>query len=375
MKILVPSDSNSLLKVVASSEDEFYDFREPVYNMTGSSDVDVDMERPRLTTDDLQKIERLSRLDEALKKAPLETQVLLNDILKGRSTLASQLERVGSIPPRFASTPEETGPMMKKDASFDKVQCRVYLPLLVTEEAVYMKIYQSIPEPQRQRIRGYWIKCGRNNSFDHKEMLEECNKKYFDKIGAEKADKKLRTMRQGKSQFFRHFLQEWELQLEFSGGCDWPDSFKIRQLKQSLSKLSEKTDVLELPNDDYQEWIDKIAEVAANMESRENFGRKGESRLTQYVNRSGIQLNDFQLTSNPTVAASKSSALNVDSDGDVVMGGMKIDLQSIASLIACLNFSDKGKTKITPKPGPKTPAPWRTEKELAYFRENRLCSR
>ncbi|POS82392.1 hypothetical protein EPUL_005901 [Erysiphe pulchra] len=338
MKILVPSDSDSysLLKVDTSSEDEFYDFREP-----------IDYRR-------LKKLERLSRLDESLKKAPLETLVLLNDILEGCSTLASQSERVGSIPPRVASTSEETGLMMKKDASFDKwdgeayswtphfhflkVQCPVYLPLFVTEEA-----------PQRQRIRGYWIKCGRNNSFDHKEMLEECNKKYFDKIGAEKAKKKLRTVRQGESQFFRHFLQEWELQLEFSGGCDWPDSFKIRQLKQSLSdKLYEKTDVLELPNDDYQEWIDKIAKVAAKMESRGSFVRKGESRLTQYVNRSGIQSNDFQLTSNPTVAALKSSALNIDSDGDVVMGGMKIDLQSIASLIASLNFSDKGNTKIAP---------------------------
>ncbi|POS82355.1 hypothetical protein EPUL_004572, partial [Erysiphe pulchra] len=315
MKILVPSDSDSysLLKVDASSEDEFYDFREPVYIMTGSSDVDVDMERPRLTTEDLQKIERL---DEALKKAPLETQVLLNDILEGRSTLASQSERVGSIPPRFASTSEEREPMMKKNASFDKWD--------VTEEAVCMKIYQSIPEPQRQRIRGYWIKCGRNNSFDHKEMLEECNKKYFDKIEAEKADKKLRTMRQGESQFFSPFFTRVGITTRVF--CD---------------KFSEKTDVLELTNDDYQEWIDKIAKVAANMDS----------------------------------PASKSSALNVDSDGDVVMGGMKIDLQSIASLIACLNFSDKGKTKITPKPGPKTPAPWRTEKELAYFRENRLCSR
>lgn len=62
--------------------------------MTGSSDVDVNMERPRLTTEDLQKIERLSRHEEALKKAPLVTHALLNDLFEGHITLSSQSERV-----------------------------------------------------------------------------------------------------------------------------------------------------------------------------------------------------------------------------------------------------------------------------------------
>lgn len=58
MKILVPSDSVSYsLQVDASSEDEFYHICEPVHNMTGSYDVDVDM-----TTEDIKKIERLNRL-------------------------------------------------------------------------------------------------------------------------------------------------------------------------------------------------------------------------------------------------------------------------------------------------------------------------
>ncbi|KAI1000131.1 hypothetical protein K3495_g8064 [Podosphaera aphanis] len=73
---------------------------------------------------------------------------------------------------------------------FLKVQCRVYMPLLVTEEAVCMRIYESITEPQRQRIRGDWIKCGRENVYDHEKLLDECNKRFFDKIGAEKSREK-----------------------------------------------------------------------------------------------------------------------------------------------------------------------------------------
>ncbi|KAI1005392.1 hypothetical protein K3495_g2830 [Podosphaera aphanis] len=113
---------------------------------------------------------------------------------------------------------------MKRDPTFDKwdgkpsswtphfhflkVQCRVYGPSLGSEEALCMKIYGSIPEPQRQKIRGYWIRCGDKEKFDSKDFLMEWNKEYFDKIGAQKAKKKLLSMRQEESQIFREFLQE-----------------------------------------------------------------------------------------------------------------------------------------------------------------------
>ncbi|POS84941.1 hypothetical protein EPUL_005598 [Erysiphe pulchra] len=67
---------------------------------------------------------------------------------------------------------------------FLKFQSCVYLPLLITDKAICIKIYQSIPKPQRQRIRGYRIECERTNALNHKEMLEECNQRFFDKAGA-----------------------------------------------------------------------------------------------------------------------------------------------------------------------------------------------
>lgn len=51
---------------------------------------------------------------------------------------------------------------------FLKAQCEVYEPLLVSQKAVCMKIYESIPEPKQQRIRGYWIKCGDTGRYDWK---------------------------------------------------------------------------------------------------------------------------------------------------------------------------------------------------------------
>ncbi|KAI0991830.1 hypothetical protein K3495_g16357, partial [Podosphaera aphanis] len=252
----------------------------------------------------------------------------------------------------------------------------VYMPLLVTEEAVCMKIYESIPEPQRQRIRGYWIQCGRENVYDHEKLLDECNKRFYDKIGAEKAEKKLHSMKQGESQFFRKFLQDWELQLEFAGGCDWPDSFKISQLRQSLSeKMLDKLDVVDLPKNDYQGCVDEIARVAANMESRNNFIRKGEAQTTQFTERSGINRNDLQ----PRTAMSNDSGLSsapLDHDGDIPMSGMKLDLQTLLNLISTMNVNDQvNKKKPERAPGPKPSAPWRSEKELADLRAQKLCTR
>ena len=74
-----------------------------------------------------------------------------------------------------------------------------------------MKIYGSIPEPQRQKIRGYWMQCGEREEFNSRDLLAQCNAEYFDQIGVQKAEKKLLSMRQGESQIFREFLEEWEL--------------------------------------------------------------------------------------------------------------------------------------------------------------------
>ena len=266
------------------------------------SNMDTNMEKPNNASSDSEK---LSRLVVALEQAPPEIQAYVKAALDGQS---SQLPNTPSIP---SNTPAvQSSQTMINNAKFEKwdgelhswsphfhflkIQCKVYLPLLITEEAICMKIYGSIPEPQRQKIRGYWMKYGRQEVYNYKELLEECNNKFFDKVRAEKAEKRLHAMRQGEAQFFRVFLQEWELQLEYPGDCVWPDSFKINQLRQATSdKLTDKTDVLELPRNNYQEWVDIIARVAAKIESRENFYNKGEARVTQYVNRKGIESSHY----------------------------------------------------------------------------------
>lgn len=109
------------------------------------------------------------------------------------------------------------------------------------------------------------IGCGRRRSgrinndevFIHRKFLHI-------ETGADKAERKLSQMRQEESQYFRNFLQEWELQLEYARGREWPDSTKINHLRQSVGeRIGEKFPVLGLPRHDYAKWVTKITEVAA----------------------------------------------------------------------------------------------------------------
>lgn len=386
MRIQVPADSNSSTteESVHSFEEEFFEASEyiphPYPKM--SSHNDINMRESSLSTE---QIEKLSRLANALANAPPEISSYLNDMMEGRQT---------TVPIHSRPTPSidvSTEAQIQRDASFGKwdgqphtwtphyqllqVQCEVYLPFLVTQKAVCMKIYESIPEPQRQRIRGYWIGCGRNQFYNWKEFLEECDKTYFNRVGAEKAEQKLFSMKQGESQFFRNFLEDWELQLEYAGGSDWPQSFKIKQLHRSLSeKLSDKIVSLKLSKTNYSEWVEDVAEVASNIEIRQNFIRRGESQVTQHVTQHVTQ-NAVQNSVRSTYIQTPqpSASVSVDHDGDVIMGGMKLGIKLLADMIATLNTEGKKKEKKNIRQ--KTPAPWRTEQEVSILRSKKLCLR
>ena len=58
------------------------------------------------------------------------------------------------------------------------------------------------------------------------------------------------------------------------------------------------------------------------------------------------------------------------------MGGMKVDLKSLAQMVATLNINDQNiQNKGEKRTGPKPPAPWRTETEIADLRNRKLCLR
>ncbi|POS81656.1 hypothetical protein EPUL_006751, partial [Erysiphe pulchra] len=215
--------------------------------------------------------------------------------------------------------------------------------------------------------------CGEDEHFNWKEFLEECNVQYFDQIGADKAERKLSKMRQGESQYFRNFLQEWELQLEYAGGREWPDSTKINHLRQSVSeKIREKFPVLGLPRHDYTKWVTKITEVAAIMEDSDRFIRPAEAKTTQFASRNGLLSSEYlagQPENQRITENSTSSAPQLDYEGDTTMQGMKLELQRLANVINKISVDGSGSKRKNNNNEKKPSAPWRTESEVAILRE------
>lgn len=72
--------------------------------------------------------------------------------------------------------------------------------------------------------------------------------------------------------------------------------------------------------------MENIAEVAANMEARDNFWRWGESQTTKFTTRHAIS-HQIPPTVNHSSNSQTSALVGVDYEGDTVMGGMKIDLK------------------------------------------------
>ena len=107
------------------------------------------------------------------------------------------------------------------------------------------------------------------------------------------------------------------------------------------------------------------------MEDSEKFIKKGESQITQYASRSGALQNQYL---NNSITTNSSTPETADYEGDIVMGGMKIDLHSLATLVAKVNIDSKGGSNsrdLKPKP----PAAWLTETEVNELIKKKLCLR
>lgn len=139
-------------------------------------------------------------------------------------------------------------------------------------------------------------------------------------------------------------------------------------------KIRGKLAILVLPRNNYQAWIERIAEVAAIMEDNEKFVKKGEAQTTQFPSRSRTLQSECLTTTVQNNLPNEPAYGAIDQDGDTVVGGMKLDSNSLATLIA--RIGDRGsETNNEGGQRPKILAPWRTEKGVADLCERNLCLR
>ncbi|KAI1000545.1 hypothetical protein K3495_g7651 [Podosphaera aphanis] len=71
---------------------------------------------------------------------------------------------------------------------------------------------------------------------------------------------------------------------------------------------------------------------------RNNFIRKGESKVTQFTSRQNItQLSETMPIPTCSAALQTSGSSSVDHEGDVAMEGIEIDLHALAAMVAQVN--------------------------------------
>lgn len=141
-------------------------------------------EKPQSSTEPVislfvEDVNKITHLLNVLKKTSTEARKHPNDLIFGIQPQLPSVENKPGVNPitDAHNIPISVNHPMILDAEFEKwdkniltwtphyyflkIQCKIYQPLLVTDEVVFKKIYESIPEPKRQRISGYWIECGK----------------------------------------------------------------------------------------------------------------------------------------------------------------------------------------------------------------------
>jgi hypothetical protein len=84
---------------------------------------------------------------------------------------------------------------------------------------------------------------------------------------AERAARKLRTMRQGEFQNFATFFPKFEQTLSEAGGASWPPDAKLALLEGTLNERLRMALVsVDLPKD-YNPWVNKVYEVSGRLEA------------------------------------------------------------------------------------------------------------
>jgi hypothetical protein len=236
-------------------------------------------------------------------------------------------------------------------------------------EGVVMMIQQMLPTAQQPRTSG-WIQKEPTRFLAHGEtiwdprrflahVIERCG----DPEAASVALRKLVLLRQGEHQYFRDFLQEFEvLQARAEGTQVWPDAVKVNYLRQSLGREIQNrlVSVPSQPLDNYGEFVKVVADVSGRLEALPE--RESARRATPRLQKSFFADRVGQTGSTTAGAGHAHDTIPTrDPEGDVVM--------QISRLLAGLSPGNRGRGGGKPK------APWRPREEFRRLLDSGACTR
>lgn len=229
--------------------------------------------------------------------------------------------------------------------------------------AICLGMLQTLPKEQQLRVAHWFQTGGADRDHDWRKFLEHFSAQFEDKQAKQSATEQLIRMRQGSSQFFADFLQDFEYKLQQCEGSGWPDNAKIMHLNAGISSALKTALVVKtLPDNDYEKWVRKVKAVAGRLENLPTFRQTGSSHTkTWYVRQAGA--------TRVPIATSQHAARHVDADGDITMGGINaLIAAAVAKALGPRNSASSGS-------GTRPRAAWKTKEAFQRCRDNNICIR
>ena len=142
------------------------------------------------------------------------------------------------------------------------------------KDTVWYSLLHTLPEPQMRRIAGFWDRGGPNHDKDPQAFFNHLIHAFGNVQEQEKAQDKLRTLRQRDGQSFGEFLPDFEETLSRAAGATvWEDSAKLTWLRNSISPaLRELLIPIVMPRT-FSEYVSRLTKVAWGYEQTPRFQR------------------------------------------------------------------------------------------------------
>lgn len=234
----------------------------------------------------------------------------------------------------------------------------------------------TLPDEKKTRVAAGFEESARQNNFSWQNFVEHFRQQFDDKEARQAASEYVTRMEQGFNQLFLDFLKDFEYRIAPCREA-YNSLGKSMQLKASLNTRLRRALVgVKLPLlENYQAWVEGVAEVAADLEGLNDYRPKN-------AKHTGTKLGAPKGVSVP-----EERKRDYDDDGDYKMGEsnaliaaiQKLVLRKDEGLIAGLgDKADKGKNNKR-RSGGKAPAkpraPWRTKEEFRKLVQKDLCTR
>lgn len=192
----------------------------------------------------------------------------------------------------------------------------------------FVLIYGALKGSALKKVGPFYETGGVNGTRDPADFIEFLDRWNLDPMRVTRANAELHVMRMGENQRWPEFFANWSNKLTEARGDFWDDANKISMIRNSLNDKLIRTLAGNhlLPEDDFNEWVRIVNQVAQQLEMVDSRNRRQHTR-TQHARGPIDQITFFdegvgEKERNQWLPDVKGRQGEIDGSGDTIMGGV-----------------------------------------------------